>query len=209
MQNTLVFASSEGNPYPDSHITGLTLPPESVDPTYRTVTAGYSNGVIRTYTIFQGSLQLREAQKPHANTAVNFVLFSPDGAYCVTCAEKELFFFSVNKGAVSTKPLLNSIGLVVVEKKINHVCWHSGGDRVLLSLEEGTLAEVQAPKAGAIDTTESFEIGCSYRVLMPEKVEEKVVEEVVAEEGASGRLCGGKEGGAVVENRWIAGSDGK
>ena len=77
MQNSLVFANSEGNPYPDSGISCVCTPPASVDPAFRIITVGYTNGVIRTFTLHQGRFLLREAQKPHANVSVKKVQYSP------------------------------------------------------------------------------------------------------------------------------------
>ena len=106
-----------GGLYVSPRITGITLAPREVDPSQRTLIAGYTNGVIRTWTLFQGKFVLRDAQKPFANKSVVQMGFSANSRFfaCIGGDNSVFFFENVaswqsDEGTVSVAGQISKVG---------------------------------------------------------------------------------------------------
>lgn len=107
-QKTTVL-SCKYSPIEEELATMLVLPPDSVDPTHKTIVCGYTSGVARVFTLFKDKFLVRQAVKPHANKAIVNMKFSPDGkCFASIGAANNMFFFQVSDSP--TGDLLLPIG---------------------------------------------------------------------------------------------------
>ncbi|CAD7971385.1 unnamed protein product [Amoebophrya sp. A120] len=209
VSSSLVFQSTEGNPYPNTGICQLVLPPLAVDPSCRTVTVGYTNGVIRTFTLYHGAFVLREALKPHANAKISSMGFSPNAQFFVSIGEDlTAFFFTVNADNSSHGgSLLLPLGFVSFHSKCLSFSWHSSSAKLLLSFQDGTVGEIQTPNPSEIDTQDSFEIQLPHKLWMPERFipaePSSAEEEVVEGEKKEGEEEGEGEEGAAEKPKAV------
>mmetsp|Transcript_22443 Transcript_22443/g.56709 ORF Transcript_22443/g.56709 Transcript_22443/m.56709 type:complete len:1880 (+) Transcript_22443:135-5774(+) len=191
--SSIVFQSSEGNPYPGTGICALVLPPLSVDPSCRTLTVGYSDGVLRTFTLFHGAFVLREAIKPHAGAKVCGMGFSPNAQYFVSIGEDQTaFFFTVNADN-SGGALLLPLGFASFHAQCLSFAWHASSEKLLLGFADGCVGELMCPDPGQLDTQDSFEIALPHKLWLPERFIPVEVDTSSGEEGAA------EDGGAAKE----------
>mmetsp|Transcript_98558 Transcript_98558/g.172003 ORF Transcript_98558/g.172003 Transcript_98558/m.172003 type:complete len:1962 (+) Transcript_98558:3-5888(+) len=168
----------------------MSVAPESVDAERRTVTCGYSDGVVRTYFVCKDGFALVNACKPH-NVPVLQIAYSSDGSLlAVLGANNCIFFLEVRDRENQAAPL----GFVQIHCQVNHMAWndHESGN-LLLALEDGTVTELTRPIAEMVDNTETYLIQLDYRSVLPElpeppdeEDEDEEEEGEPGEEGAEG-----------------------
>lgn len=156
--------------------------PELVDPSKRTVCAGYTDGTIRAFTACSdGFLQL-QALKPH-NCMVKQLKYSPDefGLMATLGEDNSVFFFQVQLLSEHAIP----IGFVKIPVAVNYFSLDDMSGKVLLSLGDGSLLALSSPNLDTVNNSETYEIEVNYTAVMPDvpEIEESDEEEEEEEEG--------------------------
>eukprot|EP00746_Dinoflagellata_sp_MGD_P160980 gnl/MRDRNA2_/MRDRNA2_87976_c0_seq1.p1 gnl/MRDRNA2_/MRDRNA2_87976_c0~~gnl/MRDRNA2_/MRDRNA2_87976_c0_seq1.p1 ORF type:complete len:1907 (-),score=579.97 gnl/MRDRNA2_/MRDRNA2_87976_c0_seq1:164-5884(-) len=172
----------------DVGCTSMTALPDAVDHELRSLCCGYSDGVVRVFTVMANGFALRQACKPHS-CAVTQLSFSvqPSGTLLAAVgADNTVFFMDMHDTTRSTP-----VGFIQAHCQIHHLAWNEDTGRVLLCLEDGTMAEFARPAAEAIDNSETYEIQLDYRAIAPDIPEPEVEE---TKEGEEGEGAEGEEG---------------
>merc|ERR1712100_983419 len=96
------------------------------------------------------------------------------------------FFLDVHDTTRSTP-----VGFIQTHCQIHHLAWNEDTGRVLICLEDGTMAEFARPATEAIDNSETYEIQLDYRAIAPDIPEPEVEE---PKEGEEGEAAEGEDG---------------
>lgn len=140
------------------------------------VIAGFDNGIIRLLYLGPKSFELLGAWKAH-DTAVLKAEYSKDGKKLITAASDNTFFFF----DVMEDGNLEPVCLSRVDSKITDMVWHPESNRVLISLESGSVVEVNSPNRDSLNTSASYEVDLPQRrwtIKMMEFQKKKDDEEV-------------------------------
>lgn len=137
----------------------LSWAPETPQNASRVIAAGFDTGIVRVMLLGNDDFKVLQALKVH-DTAVTRVEYSPDGTKLATaCNDGSIFFFTINPN--------NTLEPVCITPKqdviIRDMKWHSDSTKVLIGLNNGTVAEVSFPRPDEVDNTASYEHNCQTR----------------------------------------------
>mmetsp|Transcript_56075 Transcript_56075/g.128731 ORF Transcript_56075/g.128731 Transcript_56075/m.128731 type:complete len:1947 (-) Transcript_56075:224-6064(-) len=164
--------------YPGVDVLCIQVAPPTVDPTGRTIAAGFSDGVVRVFMLFGDCFVLKQAYKPHS-AAVKLLEYSPDGLFLVSAAaDHTMFFMEMQALSGMARPL----GFITLDSGINQIVWNDETERILTCLQNGTMAEFARPVVECIDSSETYEFALDFRAVAPEAPEEEEEEAEAVED---------------------------